>query len=145
MDDVERLLIERECERLIVAYSHLIDMGEAARVAELFTEDGVWESADATMRGRAQIHAGFGRRQDNTARRSRHVCTNVAVAVTSATEATGLCYFTLYRADGVDTATAPVEGPEIVGEYRDAFVRTDDGWRIARRTASAGFVRRRPS
>jgi ketosteroid isomerase-like protein len=137
MDDAERA-----CERLIVAYTHLIDFGEAARVAELFTEDGVWESAEATMRSRDEIAAGFARRQDNTGRRSRHVCTNVAVDLISATEAAGVCYFTLYRADGVDpAAVAPLEGPAIVGEYHDRFVRTDDGWRIAHRRATAAFVK----
>lgn len=142
MDELERLAIERSCERLVVAYSHLIDFGEASRVAELFTDDGVWESAEATMQGRAGIAEGFGRRQANTGRRSRHVCTNLAVDVVSATEATGLCYFTLYRADNVSGPTATLEGPEIVGEYRDRFVLTDDGWRIVHRQASAGFVRR---
>ena len=142
MDDLERLLAERACESLIVSYSHLIDFGEAGRVAELFTDDGIWESAETTMRGREQIAAGFGRRQANTGRRSRHVCTNVAIDVESATEAQGVCYFTLYRADNVEGPVASVEGPEMVGEYRDRFVRTADGWRIAHRRATAGFLRR---
>ena len=142
MDASERLSIERACERLVVAYSHLIDFGEAGRVGELFTEDGVWESAEATMRGRQQITAGFGRRQANAGRRSRHVCTNIAVDVVSAVEATGVCYFSLYRADGVDGPVAPLDGPAIVGDYRDRFVRTEEGWRIAHRAANAAFVRR---
>jgi hypothetical protein len=136
----ERLLIERDCERLIVAYSHLIDFGEAGRVGELFTDDGVWESPEATMTGRPQITAGFGRRQANTGRRSRHVCTNIAIDVIGPDEAAGLCYFSLYRADGVEEGAAPLDGPVMVGEYRDRFVRTEDGWRIARRVASVGFV-----
>lgn len=138
--ELDRLLIERACERLVVAYSHLIDFGEAARVEELFTVGGVWESAENTMRGREELVAGFGRRQANTGRRSRHVCTNLVVDITSPTQATGLCYFTLYRADGATSATATVEGPTMVGEYRDDFVLTDDGWRIAHRRVTAGFV-----
>ena len=131
------------CERLIVAYTHLIDMGEAAKVAELFTDDGVWESAEATMEGREQIAAGFGRRQANTGRRSRHVCTNVSVTLTSSDRAEGLCYFTLYRADDVDAAVVFDTVPTMVGEYRDRFRRTPDGWRIEHRTATAGFIRAR--
>ena len=68
------------------------------------------------------------------------MCTNVLVDVTSPSQAVGLCYFTLYRADGVDGAVAPMTGPAMVGEYRDRFVLTDEGWRIAHRTASVGFA-----
>lgn len=142
MDAMERLQIERACERLVARYSHLIDFGEAGRVGELFTDDGVWTSAEATMTGREQIGAGFGRRQANTGRRSRHVCTNVIIDVVSDDEAEGVSYFTLYREDGVTGAVARLEGPQMVGEYRDRFRRTPDGWRIAHRSALAGFVRR---
>jgi hypothetical protein len=137
--------VERAYSRLVSAYSHRIDFGEAARVADLFTEDGVWESAEATMRGREQIAAGFGRRQANTGRRSRHVCTNLAVvSLVSEDEAEAVCYFTLYRADGVDgDRAAPLDGePVIVGDYHDRLVRTaDDGWRFAHRRAVAAFQR----
>ena len=37
---------------------------------------------------------------------------------------------------------APLEGPQIVGEYRDRFVRTPDGWRFARREIEVSFLRR---
>ena len=37
MDPIERLLAERECERLVYAYCHLIDHGEAGEVGDLFT------------------------------------------------------------------------------------------------------------
>jgi hypothetical protein len=141
VEAVEQLLIERACERLIVAYSHFIDFGEAGRVGELFTADGVWESPEATMRGQEQVTAGFGRRQANAGRRSRHVCTNVAIDIVGPDEAKGVCYFSLYRADGVGEGAAPLDGPVMVGEYRDRFVRTADGWRIAHRVASVGFAR----
>ena len=141
-EPMERALIERECERLIVAYSHYIDFGDAARVAELFTDDGVWQSPEARLAGRTAIERAFTQRQANTGRRSRHVCTNIAIDVVAPERATGVCYFTLYRADAVEGKTAPVEGPEIVGEYRDTYVLTPDGWRISERIASTGFVRR---
>jgi hypothetical protein len=67
----------------------------------------------------------------------------MVVDVESARAATGLSYFVLFRQDDVDpTKAAPLADPQIVGEYRDAFVLSPDGWRIAHRTASAGFVRR---
>lgn len=144
MLDDARAGAERACERLVVAYSHLIDGGEAARVGELFTEDGVWESAEVTMTGRDQITAGFSRRQANAGRRSRHVCTNLAIDVLSDTAASGRCYFTLWRADDVAGPVAFVSGAEMVGDYSDTFVLTDAGWRIRHRVATAAFVTSRP-
>jgi hypothetical protein len=38
-DALSRLLDERACERLVIDYTHLVDFGEAARIADLFTED----------------------------------------------------------------------------------------------------------
>ena len=52
MDAIQRLPIERECERLIHTYCHVIDHGEAGRVAEPFTADGVRASLEVTAFGR---------------------------------------------------------------------------------------------
>ena len=143
MDDMSRLMIERDCTKLIVAYSHMIDFGDAGSIAELFTDDGVWESAERRLGNRDEIAESFTHRQANTGRRSRHVCTNVAIEIVSADEALGVSYYTLYREDDVDTETAELDGPAMVGDYRDRFVRTPDGWRIAHRRANAAFVRAR--
>ena len=99
MDALARLLIERACERLIVDYARFVDFGEASRIAELFTEDGVWESEGLRMEGRSAIREGFARREGVRRRVSRHACTNVAVDVISADEARGLCYLINYRFD----------------------------------------------
>jgi len=142
MDETARLLAERACERLVTQYCHLVDHGEAARVAELFTEDGVWVSPEITMTGREAVARGFARRQANPARMSRHVCANVLIDVADADHASGVCYLTLYRHDGApDRATSPSDVPAIVGEYRDAFARTKDGWRFRRREIVVSFIR----
>jgi len=142
MDELERLLIERACERLVVGYCHVIDHGEAARVADLFTEDGVWTSFEQTMDGRDAIARGFAKRQANKGRMSRHVCCNLLVNVIDAERATGVVYLTLYRHDGdPDRAVSPSASPSVVGEYRDEFVRSAGGWRFRRREVIASFVR----
>ena len=145
MDDLERLLAERACERLIVEYCRRVDFGEAGSVAELFTDDAVWEGPELVMNGIDEIRAGFGRREGVTRRVSRHVCTNIAVDVRSPDEATGLCYLVNFRHDheGEVSGPAPVEVPKFVGEYHDRFVRTPAGWRFARRRVGLPFVRPR--
>jgi hypothetical protein len=142
MDDIDKLSIERACERLVTAYCHYVDHGEAARIAELFTENGVWAGPGSKMSGRAQLEAGFGQRQAQNERMSRHVCNNFLCDVEDENNATGVVYLTLYRHDGAeDRKLSPLEGPELVGEYRDRFVRTPDGWRIADRRIHVSFMR----
>jgi ketosteroid isomerase-like protein len=142
MEDLERLLIERECERLVTAYCHYVDHGEAARVADLFTEDGVWKSPEVTMRGREELRRGFGGRQARRDRMSRHVCNNLLLEIRDAEHAEGVVYLTLYRHDGPEgRRISPLEQPEMVGEYRDRFVRTSEGWRFAHREIEVSFVR----
>ena len=143
MDLIDKLSIERECERLVTAYCHFIDHGEAERVAELFTEDGCWISSEATLEGREGIREAMAARQANTGRMSRHVCNNLRLDIEDENSASGIVYLTLYRHDGKPgRALAPLEGPAMVGEYRDRFVRTPEGWRMSRREAVVDFLRR---
>lgn len=150
MDDLERLLAERACERLIVDYCRYVDFGEASRIADLFTEDGTWAGPDVRMVGRDDIRAGFLRREGVTRRVSRHVCTNVGIDVVAEDEAVGLCYLVNFRHDRRDGEGAgrpddggpvPSDVPKYVGEYRDRFRRTAEGWRFAERHFELAFVR----
>ena len=142
MDDMQRLLIERACARLVTEYCHFIDHGEAAKIAGQFTEDGVWASPGDARTGREAIAKSFERRQDNAARVSRHVCSNLLIDVIDENNATGVVYLTLFRHDG-DPArrVSPSDVPNVIGEYRDSFVRTADGWRFKRREVHVSFAR----
>lgn len=146
MDQTDKLLIERECERLVTAYCHYVDHGEAERIAELFSEDGIWASSEVTLDGREAIGKAMAARQANLARMSRHVCNNFLLEIIDADHAEGTVYLTLYRHDGKEgRALSPLEGPAMVGEYRDRFVRTEEGWRISRREIEVDFLRREES
>lgn len=140
MDEMKLMLDQRACEALITRYTHLVDFGPGAEVADLFTDDGVWTSGEESYEGRAALSSFFGR--DRGHAKSRHVSSNTAVTV-GEDSAEGLSYFTLYRY-GEEKPRVPDldDQPVILGEYRDQFVRTADGWRIARREAGVGFVRR---
>jgi hypothetical protein len=128
----------------VTAYTHCADgFDERAGIVELFTEDGVWESDEARLEGRDQLLRFFGDVEAAAGRKSRHVSSNIAVTVTGPDVAEGLSYFTLYRYVGEKPRVPDLDGqPVIVGQYRDRFVRTPDGWRIANRRADVGFVRR---
>ena len=146
MDPIARLLAERACERLMTDYTRFVDFGEAGRIADLFTADGIWEADGVQMVGRDAIRAGFSARQGVERRTSRHVCTNVAVDVLGPHEARALSYLVNYRHDsrsGTAERPAPVDHPKFVGEYHDRFVHTADGWRFAHRRCDLAFVRLR--
>jgi len=75
---------------------------------------------------------------------SRHVCNNLVVDSIDERTAMGTVYLTLYNHDGEkERSTSPLEGPVAVGEYRDRFVLTDQGWRFAERDTRQSFVRKR--
>jgi hypothetical protein len=76
--------------------------------------------------------------------RSRHVLTNISIDVVDVDHARGITYLTLYRHIGDESlGDDPIElkGPAAVGYYEDEFVRTADGWRIARRVLRFAFRR----
>lgn len=142
MDDMQRLLIERACARLVTEYCHFVDHGEAAKIAGQFTEDGVWASPRDMRTGREAIAKSFQKRQDNTGRMSRHVCSNLLIDVIDESNATGVVYLTLFRDDGDPARRAsPSQLPDVIGEYRDSFVRTAEGWRFKRREVHVSFTK----
>jgi uncharacterized protein (TIGR02246 family) len=146
-EDVARLLDERACERLVYDYARAVDSGQAAKIADLFTEDGVWTGANGhSMNGRAELLASFSGRQALTRRLSRHVMTNVAVDIESEDRATGIAYLINYRHDSesdVAEPPGPARNPKFVGDYHLEFQRVDGVWRIATLRFDLVFLRRR--
>ena len=146
MDDVERLLAERACERLIMEYARRVDFGNASGIADLFTVDARWEGTNLLLDGQDEIRAWFTKREAVTRRVSRHLCVNVMVDVLSRDEAQAMSLLVNYRHDrreGDTTLPVPVEVPKYIGELHDRFRRTPDGWRFSGRRVELAFVRRR--
>jgi hypothetical protein len=143
MDDSERMAAEAACLALITADTHCADgFRDRAGIAELFTDDGVWESDEVRLEGRDALLRFFGDTSGEE-RKSRHVSSNIAVTVHDAGRAEALSYFTLYRHVGAKPRVPDLDGqPVILGHYTDRFVRTADGWRFQHRRADVGFVRR---
>ena len=142
-EDLQRLVDERACEKLISEYCHLVDFGNASAIAQLFILEGQWSGPGVDMAGQSEIEAGFSARQAVTRRQSRHLCTNVSIDV-EGDEARGLCYLLNFRHDsqsGTAETPAPAGLPKYVGEYHDRFVRTDQGWRFASRRFDLAFLR----
>ncbi|MEU6298740.1 nuclear transport factor 2 family protein [Streptomyces erythrochromogenes] len=140
LDPMERLLAERACERLIVEFVHRLDLGDSSSVADLFTQDGVWEwpVGDRRIAGQDALRVYFGGRPAD--RLSRRICTNILVTVTSADAAAATTYFTTYRVDGYSEGLAPPRPPVQVGHYEDTFRKVHGTWLLSTRTLFLSFA-----
>jgi SnoaL-like protein len=142
MQTLERIEIERTCERLSVAYARHVDFGEYEAYLALFAEDARLDLGGDVMEGREAIRRFLAQRPRNL--RSRHVFTNLMVEVIDADHARGITYLTLYRHVGDESLGAgPIDfpGPAGIGHYEDEYVRTPAGWRFASRKLHLAFRR----
>lgn len=133
MDDTQRLMIERACQRLVLQFAKFNDDLDHQSLAGLFVEDCVFaRPLDPAYPyfGRDKVHAIF---RDRKARLTRHVMTNILIDVVSADEARGNSYVTMVSSPNADTSE-PREGEGIFfGSFDDVFVRTDGGWKFKSR------------
>lgn len=132
MDDLARLLIERECGRLPLLFAKYADNGDHAALADLFTQDCSFArpfQPDYPFHGRDRVQAIF---RDRPPILVRHIVTNVLVDVVSETEARGTNYLAMLS--NHNSTEPPQEaGALYVGEFEDSYVRTADGWKFASR------------
>ena len=141
----DRVAAELEIRNVLARLAQLADRGETDAYVALLTDDVVWAMpanptiglAASERRGREEI--GRGQRERMAAghqgpgSNTMHVVTTIAVDVaTDGDWAVAESYFQYWG----DTATAP----EIrnLGRYRDELRRTDEGWKLARRSISFG-------
>lgn len=136
---LQRLLAERECERLIIDFVYRLDLGDPSSVAELFTPDGVWEwpRGERRIEGRQALRRYFGSRPSD--RLSRRLVTNILVTATSDTDAAATSYLATYRIDGYTGGMVEPRLPVNVGHYEDAFRKVSGQWLLARRVTHLAF------
>lgn len=135
--EIETLVIERACERLVYAFFEAVDLRQEAQLDALFTENATYArpiAPDAIISGRDAIRKSFEARP--AGRVSRHTCSNVIINVESAERATGSHRVVLYM--GPEQSPDPQFGYKadarvLVGEFRDVFVKTEHGWRFESR------------
>lgn len=146
-DQLERLLAERACERLLLEYARLVDSGHASAIADLFTEDGEWIGADGGgMHDKEEIRTAFTAREALGRRQSRHVITNIIIDSDGSDTARGVAYLINFRHDADGTVAAhpaPVDHPKFVGDYHLTFRRVGERWRIHTLRFDLAFLRRR--
>jgi uncharacterized protein (TIGR02246 family) len=126
---LDRLLAEREIERMILDYAAANDAGAWERIAAMYAEDGRMNRPTVPgdfVEGREAILAAFNARP---ARTSRHIVANIRVDVAEE-QASASSQLLLFTAAGE---------PPLVGTYEDRLIRTPAGWRFAERRGSLDF------
>jgi uncharacterized protein (TIGR02246 family) len=131
-----------EIEQLVSEYSYRLDNGFAEQLAELFTEDAIFENRDnPTLKGRAEIAAFYAKRPKT--RVTRHVSTNLRVVFLSPDRAIGNRVITYYMGNQGEPLLATPKG---VGTYDEVYVRgADHRWRFHYRLGKSVFSNTRPT
>jgi uncharacterized protein (TIGR02246 family) len=126
---------ELAVRNLIAKVARLADGDDVDAYVDLFTTDADWEMPGAARHGHDDIRRGSEERraagQVGPGAGTRHVVSTSVVTVDGdAAEADSTFQFF------VDTTTTPTL--TLMGTYQDHFVRTDAGWKLARRLISLG-------
>ncbi len=127
--------VRQDVADVLVRYATAIDRRDWALFQACFTEDceadygdiGVWHGADAITEWMERAHAGLGH--------TLHRITNQAI-VPSGDGVAARSYV-----DAIVMARDNQTGSRAVGYYDDELVRTDDGWKIARRRFTMVLLR----
>lgn len=135
---VATLQAERDCRDVVLAAADAVDGRDYAAFAALFAADGALTRPDGReMRGRAAIEAAYAARDPD--RLTRHLLSNqrvhVDVAAGTAQVASTVQLWTGKHSDAATSRGRPADAAQQIGEFRDQLVKTDEGWRIARREA----------
>ncbi|MBN8831042.1 MAG: nuclear transport factor 2 family protein [Sphingomonadales bacterium] len=132
MDDVTRLLIERDCARLPLLFAKYADKGDHAALADLFTEDCEFArpfQPDHPFFGRDRVQAIF---RDRPPLLVRHIVTNILIDVENDELARGTNYVAMLS--NHHNIVPPQEAAGLfVGEFEDVYVLTSAGWRFRSR------------
>jgi SnoaL-like domain len=128
------------CVRLVAGFAYLVDQRRYDELADLFTDDGVFERPGTRAQGRAGILAFMAARPETMD--TRHVCSVPFFEELTADRASLRTYVTMFhgQADPQGGPTA-VAGSAGVVEFHDICVRAADGWRILHHKSHVAMVR----
>ncbi|MFK4719302.1 hypothetical protein ABIE89_000402 [Bradyrhizobium niftali] len=141
MNDLERLLIEQACTRLINEYVRRIDTVDTTKGFELFTDDCklILNNRAKTFNGRNEYqHIAENQKDGQFAGKylQRHIVSGIIIDVKDSERASGACLVLLYRSRwDLAKGPSPVLAPEMF-HWFDDFVRTHEGWKISKHELS---------
>jgi ketosteroid isomerase-like protein len=140
MPDQQELLDKLAIREVLERYMRYNDDRAAARIAELFDDDAVFQVMGNLIEGRAAIHAMFRGDAESEPEHwtepgellkqpgSLHLCANPIIDIDGDTATSELDFHVVARDENGRARTS------LIGRYRDRLRRCDDGnWRITHR------------
>ncbi len=146
MEDLERVLIEKRCERLVNQFHHLFNK-ELSLVTELFAENGIldfggWKPGPDKAEMKKALRGG----SRNMLRGKEVVLntmSNIVVDAIDEDHAVGMSYDTMwetpYPDDEFAGRPAPMRRPKFMVRWTDDFVRENGEWKFALRKSEMTF------
>ena len=133
---LNRVEDELAITQLIASYGPLVDGGEADAVAGLWTEDGVYDVDEGRMAGRPQLAAMVRSRahQGWIAGGCAHFLGPAHVTLHGDT-AVAVCHSLMVVNGGGEFGTDAAFGVRRATAHHFELVRTEEGWRVVRRTS----------
>jgi ketosteroid isomerase-like protein len=132
LEPLERILIRQALEDLNTAFTHHLDHGEIAELADLFTEDALYTHGDRRSEGRTAIEQLFRVRTAAGPRTSRHIYSGLKLSIEGPDRATGTSVCMAFAQNGVPPLTPAT--PLLVADFEDVYRRGGDGkWRFRER------------
>lgn len=136
--EIDKCLIHRAIEDLILITGHCIDRKEFQNLVHCFHPEGKLfrPTSPEPLVGPAAIAESYGKNPPD--RLNRHLVSNIRIRIDSTTEAWADSYVTLYSSDDGERASDLFGAPLhrcLIGEFHDHCVRTEVGWRILERRA----------
>jgi len=137
LTESERRNIEQACAALCVDYCEYVDAKDFAALLRVFADDAIFVSPAAPnreIRGPGAIVAALSGIPSTLF--TQHLALNIRIYAESADTASGSCRILIYMADASEPQSP--EGrkaapSQVIGVYRDRYVRAASGWRIADR------------
>lgn len=135
---MDQFLIAQACRDVVIRAAACVDANDAATFARLFTDDGVLvRPAGKPLIGRDAIRQAYEQRSAD--RITRHLVTNMLVDVNLPDQASVRSYVLLWSGSAGDEdgeSGRPAKSRQLVGEFKDHFVRDNEGaWLIRHRQA----------
>jgi len=144
---VQRIADELEIRNLVAELAQLADTAsddELDRYLALLTEDAIWVVLTESemlktqeRRGHSEILEGIRERRaaglQGPGTDTRHAVSTLVVTFETSDRALARCYWQYYTNT---SSSSPVLA--LMGEYRNTFVRTPQGWKLTRRELITG-------
>ncbi|MGA9882834.1 MAG: nuclear transport factor 2 family protein [Candidatus Acidiferrales bacterium] len=143
LSETERRNIEHACTALSVDYCEFVDAKEYDRLRDVFAADALFVSpaaSDNVLRGADAIVAYLSAIPRALA--TQHLASNIRIHVESSDAAAGSCRLVVHMADANEPETPEgrkLAAKQLIGIYRDRYVRTPAGWRITERRGQTLF------